>query len=292
MSADPRTDRRQLKPDDVAHKSLARDHPAQEAQKSYHTVLEQQVQEATEELERPAGGLMLSSVSAGLDLGFGPFLMAVALTLTSGEWSRPASELLTAGLYAVGFIFVVIGRSALFTERTTSAVLPVLARRAGVAQLMRLWLIVLAGNLIGAAAIGVLIAILGPSLGIVDVPALGQIAGKLVDKPWQVMLLSAVAAGWLMGLLTWMVTAARDTSAQVLLVWMTAFVIGLAGLHHSIAGTTEVLMAVFAGAGPDYGDYGRFIVWAVLGNAIGGSCFVALLKFGHVRASVRPDADA
>src|SRR6185437_7189493 len=68
---------------------LAQDQPLQKPQKSYHTILEQHVAQAQEELERPAGGLLLSSFSAGLDLGFGPFLMAVMLTLSGGMWPHP-----------------------------------------------------------------------------------------------------------------------------------------------------------------------------------------------------------
>jgi formate/nitrite transporter FocA (FNT family) len=70
-----------------------------------------------------------------------------------------------------------------------------------------------------------------------------------------------------------------------MLVFATTFVIGVAGLHHSIAGSVEVLMAVFAHAGPTLADYAAFIAPAVAGNAIGGAIFVALLKFGHVHAS-------
>src|SRR3954471_10959759 len=65
-----------------AHEALARDTPQEDAQKSYHTVLEQHIQRAQEAIERPAAGLLLSSFSAGLDIGFGPFLMAVIATLT------------------------------------------------------------------------------------------------------------------------------------------------------------------------------------------------------------------
>jgi formate/nitrite transporter FocA (FNT family) len=263
------------------------DRPLTEAQKSYHTVLEQQVTEANEELKRPAAGLLLSSLSGGLDLGFGPFLMAVALTLVGKVWSHPATQILLANAYAVGFIFVVVGRSTLFTERTTSAVLPVLDKKAGAFQLLRLWSMALFGNLVGATAIAAIIAVLGPALGVVDESALTEIAQKLVSQPWQVILPSAVLAGWLMGLMTWLVTAARDTTGQILTVWMTAFVIGLVGLHHSIAGSIEVLMAMFAGVGPTVAEFGKFLLCAVVGNALGGSCFVALLKFGHVRAGSR-----
>jgi formate/nitrite transporter FocA (FNT family) len=281
----PDLERAKLKPSDPAHVALARDRPLEEAQKSYHTVLEQQILEALEDLRRPAPGLALSALSAGLDLGFGPLLMAVLVTLIGRTWSPAATRLLMANGYAAGFVFVVIGRSVLFTERTTSAVLPVLARRASARQLLRLWGIVLAGNLVGAFAISAAIARVGIDLGIVDRPALALLADGLLSKPWWLMLLSAVLAGWLMGLLTWLVTASRDTVGQIVVVWMTTFVIGIAGLHHSIAGSIEVLTAIFARAGPAFSAYGTFVVWSVIGNAIGGSCFVAVLKFGHVTAS-------
>ena len=36
------------------------------------------------------------------------------------------------------------------------------------------------------------------------------------------------------------------------------------------------------------GDYGRFLLWATLGNALGGVIFVALIKYGHVAQSTSP----
>ncbi|HVS77254.1 MAG TPA: formate/nitrite transporter family protein [Steroidobacteraceae bacterium] len=264
---------------------LAVDQPLEKPQKSYHTILEQHVEQAQEELERPAGGLLLSSLSAGLDLGFGPLLMAVLLTLSHGDWPRPITRIVLAAAYAVGFVFVVLGRSALFTEQTTSAVLPVLAGRAGLLQLARLWSLVLLGNIAGGAVFARILSTLGPHMHIVDAAAFGTIAAKLLAVPWWTMWGSAVLAGWLMGLLAWLMAAARDTIGQIVFVSLTTFVIGMAGFHHSIAGTIEVLLGLFASAGPTWGDYLRFIAAAAVGNAFGGALFVALLKFGHVRAS-------
>lgn len=265
--------------------SSATDIPRQTPQKSYHTILEQHVRQAHEELGRPAGALLLSGVSAGLDLGFGPFLMAVIATLTSKELSHAVTQMLVSLAYAVGFVFVVIGRSELFTEQTTSAVLPVLSGRANVNQLLRLWGLVLIANLAGAIVIAGVISQVGPKLGVIDVDVLREIALRLLQHEWWIMLLSGIAAGWLMGIMAWLVIASRETVSQIIVVTLISFVIGIAGFHHSIAGTIEVLMAVFAGAGPTLADYGQFLLWSVLGNAIGGSVFVALLKFGHVHAS-------
>ena len=86
-----------------------------------------------------------------------------------------------------------------------------------------------------------------------------------------------------MGLLSWLVAAGRDTISQIVLVWLIRTAIGFANLHHVILGTAEVLAGIFAGQGIGLTDLGRVVVWATLGNALGGAVFVALLKYGHAR---------
>ncbi|MFN2571816.1 MAG: formate/nitrite transporter family protein [Gemmatimonadales bacterium] len=275
---------KETSPADKEHSELAHDHPLEEAQKSYHTILEQEITDATQELERPAGALLLSGLAAGLDLGFTPFAIAVSTTLTKDVLSKPIQDLLNANLYAIGFIFVTLGRSELFTEHTTEAVLPVLARRASVIQLLRLWGLVLVANLVGGALFAFFTVNLGPALGVIAPATFAEMATPLITKSASVTLFSAVGGGWLMGLLTWQVVAARDTTSQILVIWVTTFVIALGKLHHSIAGSIEVLMSVFSG-GATGADLAHFLVWSVLGNAIGGALFVGLLKFSAVSRS-------
>jgi formate/nitrite transporter FocA (FNT family) len=43
------------------------------------------------------------------------------------------------------------------------------------------------------------------------------------------------------------------------------------------------LSAVFSSQGIGGLDFARFLLWTTLGNAIGGSVFVALIKYGHAR---------
>jgi formate/nitrite transporter FocA (FNT family) len=261
----------------------SRDQPLQRAQKSYHTVLEQQIIQASEELDRPALALLLSGLTAGLDIGLGPFTMAVFLTLTRGIFPEPIQHLLAAGLYAVGFIFVVLGRSALYTEHTTSAIQPVFDGRNSFGQLIRLWLLVLVSNLVGTALVAWFAVRMGLGLHVADVAAFSALASRMTAPSSEIIFFSAIGAGWLMGLLSWLTVAARDTTSQFLIVLMTTFVIGLAGLHHSIAGSVEVLMAVFSHDGTTLHEYFRFLWWAVIGNAVGGVVMVSSLKFSHVK---------
>jgi formate/nitrite transporter FocA (FNT family) len=261
------------------------DEKGQEPQKSYETILEQEIAAGLTELERPAKALLLSGLSAGLDVSLSLLLMGVVHTLTDGVLSKPVSEILVALTYASGFLFVVLGRSELFTEHTTLAVLPVLDRRASLKQLGRLWGLVYIANQVGAAAFAAFLVFLGPRLGIIEPRVFGEIASGLVEHPGWVILLSGVLAGWLMGLLSWLVAASRDTIGQIFIVLLVTTAIGLCHLHHAVVGTAEVLAGVFSGEGATLADFGNFLLWATLGNMLGGFFFVALIKFGHIRSS-------
>jgi formate-nitrite transporter family protein len=260
---------------------LSMKHVFEAPKKSYREILDQLVKEELSQLKRPSIGVFISGLSAGLDVGFSLLLMAVMFTLVNGVFPAPVVDILVANMYSIGFILVILGRSELFTEHTTLAFLPVLNRQASLWLLMRLWVLIYTSNLVGTALFALLVTLVGPSLGVIDPAVFGLIATDLVKHDWWVILISGVMAGWMMGLLSWVVTASRDTISQVLLVWIVTTSIGLAHLHHSIVGTVEVLAAVFARQGVSFADYGHFILWTTLGNAVGGLVFVALIKYGH-----------
>lgn len=254
----------------------------QEPQRDYQAILDDEIAAGVRQFGRSRSGLALSSLSAGLDIGFGPLLMVVVLTLFAGRESEPVVRLLLANAYAVGFIFVILGRSELFTEHTTLAVLPVLDGKASVSALGRMWGLVWMANLIGALFFSWFAVLVTVELGVADVDAFRYLASELIGPAWWAVALSAVLAGWLMGLLSWLVSAGRDTISQILFVWLVTALIGFIGFHHSIAGSVEVLMGVFVGSGATWSDYAFFLIWATVGNAIGGVVFVALIKYGHV----------
>ncbi len=154
-------------------------------------------------------------------------------------------------------------------------------------MLLRLWGVVYVANLIGGTAFAALASTIGPALGTIDPHAFGQIAHRLTDHAPRTVLLSGILAGWMMGLLSWLVAAGRDTISQIVLVWLITTAIGFAGLHHVILGTIEVLAGAFAGQGVQISDIACFLVWATLGNILGGVVFVAFIKYSHARAEAQ-----
>jgi formate-nitrite transporter family protein len=253
-----------------------------EPKKESQQILRHELKEALDALERPANRLFFSGLAAGMEVGFSLFLMAVMLTLTTGRLPEPVVQILMANMYAFGFVLVILGRSEFFTEQTSLAVIPLLNGDTTVKSLLRLWSIILGSNLVGAAIFAGLTVLTGPSLGVIDPDALGTIARGVTEHPAGVIVLSGIMAGWLMGLLSWLVAAGRDTISQVVLVWMVTTAIGLGHFHHAIAGSVEVLAGVFAGQAT-LAAYGHFLLWAVVGNIIGGPIFVAMIKYGHAR---------
>ncbi|QLC33313.1 formate/nitrite transporter family protein [Halarchaeum sp. CBA1220] len=245
-------------------------------------ILARQIRSGLNELRRPASGLLLSGLSAGLDIAFGPLFMGVVLTLTAGVYEHATRTFLVANAYAIGFVFVVLGRSELFTEHTTLAVLPVIDGRSSLASLARLWGLVYAGNVVGASVFAVAMVWFAPAYGVVDAGVLAALAAPLLAHDLPVLFAGAVLAGWLMGLLSWLVAGADSTLARFAVVWLVTAAIGLAHLPHSIAGTVEVLAGVLTSDAYSLLDYVRFLVVATAGNAAGGVVFVALLKYGHV----------
>ena len=67
------------------------------------------------------------------------------------------------------------------------------------------------------------------------------------------------------------------------MVWLVATSIGYVQLHHCIAGSVEVLCAVFAGEQVTVLDFLRFLALTTVGNATGGVVFVSALKYAHAR---------
>ncbi len=256
------------------------DQEATEPQKPYRQILIDELGTGLSEFRRPPLGLLLSSLSGGLDVSFSLLMMLVMWTLAHDAFSPSLTRILVANMYAVGFIFVVIGRSELFTEHTSRAMFPVLSGLATWPALLRLWGLVYLGNLLGVAAFSALLAGLAVPLGIASSDSFAALADPFIHRTGWLTLVSGTLAGWMMGLLAWLVAACRDTISQMAVVWLVTTSIGLAGMPHAIVGAGEVLVGVFAGQ-TTVEEFLRFQAFTTLGNSLGGVVFVALLKYGH-----------
>ncbi|AGA79572.1 formate/nitrite transporter family protein [Echinicola vietnamensis] len=247
--------------------------------KSHGEILKQQITEGLETYDKKASSLLLSSLTAGLEIGFSYLLICTVYAYFSKSLSEDISYKLTALVYPVGFIMVILGQSILFTEQTSLLTLPVLNKKRSVGSLLKIWGLVISGNLIGGFLIAMLLLWIGPRLGIFDMQIVGKVALHAVDFPSLVIFTSAVLAGWLMGLLSWLLSSSRDTLSKIVIIFIITSMMAFTGLHHSIVGNVEVFAGLIGSPEITFERYLNFQVFALLGNAVGGAVFVALLKY-------------
>jgi len=250
--------------------------------KEAYEIMYEQIETGLKEYKRSDLGLFLSSLSAGLEVGFSILFIGVVYTLFKNESTTGQLAVMMALVYPIGYIFVITGRSELFTEHTTLATLPVMNGEATLGSLAKLWLVVYAGNIVGGYIFGSIALVFNAEMHLIGKDFFYFVSEKMVKYSVSATLISGIMAGWLMGMLSWLLTSAQDTFSRVVMIFLVTFVISIAGLHHCIVGSIEVFMAFFAEANQiSWLQFLKFQALATIGNIIGGVFLVAIVKFAH-----------
>lgn len=243
---------------------------------SAHAIYEQVVADGRSELNRSPIALLFSGIAAGLFMGLTGLGVAGAQAVLPGD----ASEFISLLFYPLGFIAVVIGRAQLFTENTLFPVVLVLENRHRLFVMLRLWLVVFVANVLGSLAFAGLVTRTGalPDNVLVKLVQLGTDATSL---PLLNVFTSAIVGGWLVALMSWLVSSASATIGQVTVIWLMTFPVGLLHVAHCIASSGYILTAVIAGD-VSAGTYLAWLGMATAGNIVGGVVIVALLNYWQV----------
>lgn len=247
--------------------------------KSLEKIVEEQLDDGKYLYRQRNSVLFFSSLSAGMDIGFSVLFITVITTLFKDILSDNLLHAVASVGYPVGFIMVIIGKSVLFTEQTTLSVLPILDGSRKIFELLKLWGFVLLGNLLGGFVISCFIIWVGPDLNAASEESIIYIAGGLIKHKSLTLFGSAILAGWLMGMVSWLATSSQETISRVVLVIIITYFIGVSNLHHSIVGSIEIFSGLLLSEEIKIVDYLRFLLFAVTGNAVGGIIFVAVMKY-------------
>lgn len=262
---------------DGHQRNMAEERSAVEAE-----VIHEAVRKSGEhELSRSTSALAWSGLAAGLSMGFS--LVASGI-LRAHLPDEPWRILIDRLGYPVGFLLVVLGRQQLYTENTLTAVVPVLARRTlpALRNMLRLWGIVLLGNMAGAAAFAALVGltyVFPPN----DKQAFEALSVEAFSGRFGPAFLGGVFAGWLIALMAWLLPAVRNES-QALVIFFCTYIIGIGSLPHVIAGSVEVLYGVVTGKIGAANYLAYYFVPVLLGNTAGGVSIVAVINHAQVMA--------
>lgn len=243
---------------------------------SFEEVFARVLSSADHELDVSNRYLFWSALGAGGAIGL-TFLARVILTETAGE---ETPGFLGNLMYPVGFLIIVLGRYQLFTENTLTPVVLVLTKLTSIASLVRLWTIVLLGNLVGALAVAALIAYVDV-LTVQRVAKAIEIGRHAYETEWMTIAARSLIAGWIVAAMVWLVHAARDTVSRMLVVFILMYFLGICGFFHVITSSVEVFFLAFRTDVPFFSVFPLFVAPVLIGNTIGGVIFVAVLNYAQ-----------
>ncbi|RFC62857.1 formate/nitrite transporter family protein [Fulvimarina endophytica] len=243
---------------------------------SFEEVFARVLSSADHELDVSNRYLFWSALGAGGAIGL-TFLARVILTETAGE-ATPG--FLGNLMYPVGFLIIVLGRYQLFTENTLTPVVLVLTKLTSIAELLRLWSVVLVGNFLGAIAVAALIAYVDV-LTVERVVVAIEIGRHAYETEWMTIAARALIAGWIVAAMVWLVHASRETTSKIYIVFILMYFLGICGFYHVITSSVEVFFLAFRTEVSFFALFPNFILPVLLGNTVGGVIFVAVLNYAQ-----------
>ena len=236
-------------------------------------------QEGEKEMERDAMALLWSAIAAGLSMGASLVAKGIFHVELAGV---PGGYLLENLGYTFGFIIVIMARQQLFTENTVTAVLPVMQNLTlgNVGLLMRLWGVVLLGNLIGTGIAAWAFEYM-PIFKEETRDAFIKIGMDVMKNSPTEMFANAIISGWLIATMVWMFPAAG--AAKIVVIILMTWLIALSDTTHIVVGSVEILYLVFNGT-LHWSDFiWPFALPTLAGNIFGGTFIFALMSHAQIR---------
>jgi len=241
-------------------------------------------------LDRSRFDVFITGIIGGVEVSFGGLAaIAVVGSLGAAVPGMPLyARLAVAGaVFPVGFLFVIMGRSELFTENFLIPVVAVLGRERSVASLMRIWVMSWAGNVLGCAAIAALLSV-PHAIGDPIVAGYRDYTAYKLAVPGLGTFVSAILAGLVMTVLTWLMVAIRHPVAKAAAIFAAGYVIFATNVSHAIVGAA-ILFAGFMDAHHTATDVAGWLGLATAGNLVGGIGFVTVFRIAQAREKQRGD---
>lgn len=248
------------------------------------------------------------AVLAGAFVAVGAIFSTIAATGLADGLPYGVTRILSGLVFCLGLILIVLAGAELFTGNTL-IVMAWASRKVTTAAMLRNWLIVYAGNLVGSVATAALVFLAGQHTfggGLVGRAALA-IANAKVNLDFVQAVALGILCNGLVCLAVWLTIGARTTTDKILAIVFPITAFSASGFEHSIANMYFIAIGLLIKQfDPDFaaraagaanldlsnltvaGFWGNLIP-VTLGNIIGGVALVAAVYwFVYLRPANRP----
>jgi formate/nitrite transporter FocA (FNT family) len=235
------------------------------------------IEDGRRRIQRPLVSIVATGVVGGMDIGTGILGMLLVEQATN-------SPLLGGLAFGIAFVALLLAQSELFTEGFLVPVSAVVARKATLRGLLKLWSVTIAANLIGGFVITWLLMLAFPELH----PTAIKAADHFVSLGFTGESFAlAVLAGITMTMLTWMQNGSESIGGKLVAAWAIAWLLAGGQLYHSILDSLLMFAALHTGHAPfGYLDWFERFWWAAAGNIVGGIGLVTTIRLVQVQHRV------
>ena len=248
-----------------------------------HEIYERTRREGRRRLSRPLLELSSTAFVAGVDVVFGLVAYAATIAAAAPHLGVDLARLLGSLAFGISFVFIVVGRSELFTENFLVPITGLDRTRRSALKLAELWTFSPILNVLGGTAL-ILVLTAHGVLPHGSGTEFRTLIAHYDTLSARAAFLSAIGAGALITLMTWLVEGADSMWIRVVSAWIGGSLLALATLDHVIIDTVAWVFSLRYGGTAGTGDLVDNFFVAAAGNLVGGVAFVTLTRFGQAKA--------
>ena len=205
--------------------------------------------------------LLLLGALAGVFIAFAGVAASIGGAL--------GGKLASATIFPIGLTMVLLAGSELFTGNCLF-LMPLLRRNITAGHMLRNWVAVYLGNLLGSVAVAFLVVQCGALDGIAEAAVAAAVTKAAL--PFGVALLRGVLCNFLVCLAVWMAFCAQSAGGKVVSLFGPIFLFVLCGFEHSVANMYYIPAGIFLA---EKGEVTWLSLWrnllpVTLGNMVGG----------------------
>jgi nitrite transporter len=216
---------------------------------------------------------LLRSVGGGMGLTLVVFVYWV---LTQNLHAAPFGKELAAAFFGVGLTIIVFTNMELFTSNNMYLTVSSTQGRTSWSQTLSLWVACYFGNLVGAIVVAVLLLGAGSLAQLGPDHALFTGAVHKADQSASVIFIKGILANWIVCLAIRIALRCHEEVAKILILILVVFIFVYLGFEHSIANMGTFSMAMLGGGSLTLAAALHNLLYATLGNLVGGIVFVGL----------------
>lgn len=238
-------------------------------------IMEITVENGVKKSKYPTLQTLILGFEAGAFIALG-YLLFIRVTATLTGNLEGISSLIGASVFPIGLILTLLAGGELLTGNMMAVPLARIANKISTRQVMNNWFLVTVSNFIGALFVAYFF---GHLVGLTETgPFLEKtisIADHKLEATFLQAFISGIGCNWLVAAAVWLCYGANDMVGKIAGIWFPTMAFVAIGFQHVVANMFVIPAAIFAGHFTWLAYIENFIP-VFLGNAVGGSVFIAL----------------